>query len=65
MLTELSANIKWGKPPEMSARIPGGDTQSGSEDLLELLSGNHKASPSSLPSKTSHKQHIVSIDKLR
>lgn len=63
LLTELAANLKFGRPSGMQDRIPSGDTPSSSEGLFERLITDHEARPSSLPSKRNDKQHIVAIDK--
>lgn len=62
-LTELTANLKVGRPSGMQNRIPSGDTPSGSEGLFERIVTDHEARPSSLTSKGNDKKHIVAIDK--
>ena len=63
LLAELSKNVKFGKPPGMQDRIPGGNTPSG-DGLFELLVGDEKTRPSSNSGKLNHKQQILCINKL-
>ncbi len=63
LLTELAANITFGRPSGMQKRIPSGDTPSSSEGLFERIGTDHKARPCGLASKSNDQKHIVAIDK--
>ena len=63
MLTELARNLKFGEPPETEC-ISGGQSELGSEGLLESVIGGQEASPSGLSGKARNKQPIVFVNKL-
>lgn len=63
-LVALVNNLKFGKPPGMLNCIPGGEAESGSDKLLELLMGDHEPRPRGLSGETHHEQRVVAINKL-
>jgi hypothetical protein len=63
LLSELVAQLKFGRPPEMSVNVPGGGDASGGEELYNRLVADHKTVPRSA-TNGHNKKHVVSIDKL-
>ena len=63
LLSELARNLKFGEPPETTC-ISGGQSELGSEGLLEAVVGSQQSRPSGFASKARNKQPVVSIDKL-
>ena len=61
-LVEIVENVRFGKPPEMRQRIPGGCSELGGEEFFEAVVGNHEASPSGNASECSDEKHIVGIN---
>jgi len=46
----------------MQDRIPSGQAASGSDRLFEAVITDHQASPSSFPSQSKDKQHVIRIN---